>query len=87
MPDTRGAEVKKDVVKNGICYMCTQSCPIKIHVSNGKATKIDIVDDKVAYCPRWQAQLDFIYHPDRLKYPMKRTGQERQRLIRTNLLG
>jgi anaerobic selenocysteine-containing dehydrogenase len=64
-----------ETVKDGICYMCMTSCPTKIHVSNDRATKIDIVDHKVADCPRGQAQLDFIYHPDRLKYPMKRTGE------------
>ncbi len=67
--------IKSELVKNGICYMCTERCPIKIHVRNGKAVKIDIADDKVAYCPRWKAQLDFIYHPDRLQYPMKRVGE------------
>ena len=67
--------VALETIKNGICYMCMTSCPIKIHVSNGKATKIDMVDDRVADCPRWQAQLDFIYHPDRLKYPIKRVGE------------
>jgi anaerobic selenocysteine-containing dehydrogenase len=67
--------IEPETVKKGICYMCTDRCPIKIHVRNGKATQIDIADDAVAYCPRWKAQLDFIYHPDRLKYPMKRTGE------------
>jgi len=62
-------------VKNGICYMCTDRCPTKIHVRNGKAIKIDIADNNVAYCPRWKAQLDFVYHPDRLKYPLKRIGE------------
>jgi anaerobic selenocysteine-containing dehydrogenase len=28
----------------------------------------------VKTCPRWRAQLDFVYHPDRLKYPLKRVG-------------
>lgn len=66
----------KEVVRNGICYMCTASCPSKIHVSNGKAVKIDMVNARsVAACPRWKAQLDFIYHPGRLKYPLKRTGE------------
>jgi len=66
----------KEITKNGICYMCTASCPSKIHVSNGKAIKIDMVDAKsVAACPRWKAQLDFIYHPERLKYPLKRAGE------------
>jgi len=62
-------------VKEGICYMCTDSCPTKVHVQNGKAIKIDIVNDKVAYCPRWKGQLDFVYHPDRLQYPVKRKGE------------
>jgi len=66
---------KSAEVKEGICYMCTDSCPTKVHVRNGRAVKIDIVNDKVAYCPRWKAQLDFVYHPDRLQYPVKRTGK------------
>jgi anaerobic selenocysteine-containing dehydrogenase len=64
----------QEVIRNSVCYMCTAGCPVKVHVRDGKAIKIDIAEDKVAYCPRWQAQLDFIYHPDRLQHPMKRTG-------------
>jgi anaerobic selenocysteine-containing dehydrogenase len=67
--------VESEGIKDGICYMCGMRCPIKIHVSNGKAIKIDIADDNTTHCPRWKAQLDFIYHPDRLKYPMKRFGE------------
>ncbi|MFC1970587.1 molybdopterin-dependent oxidoreductase [Chloroflexota bacterium] len=65
---------ESDIIKNGICYMCTSSCPIRIHVHDDKAVKIDIINKNVASCARWKAQLDFIYHPNRLKYPMKRTG-------------
>ena len=60
-------------VSNGICYMCTTTCPTKVHVRDGKIVKIDIADKSVAACPRWQAQTDFVYHPDRLQYPVKRT--------------
>jgi len=76
--EVRGtAKMAKSVeVKDGICYMCSNSCPTKINVRDGKAVKIDIADPKVAYCPRWKAQLDFIYHPDRLQYPLKRTGAQ-----------
>jgi anaerobic selenocysteine-containing dehydrogenase len=62
-------------VKDGICYMCTNTCPTSVHVQDGKITKIDIVNPKVAHCPRWKAQKDFIYHPDRLLHPLKRTGK------------
>lgn len=65
-------------IKNGICYMCTHSCPTRIHVVDGKATQIDIIDPGVAeICPRGNAQLDFVYHPDRLKQPLKRSGKDR----------
>jgi thiosulfate reductase/polysulfide reductase chain A len=64
-------------VKEGICYMCTSACPIKVHVRNGRVVKIDIADPAVAHCPRWKAQLDFVYRPDRLQYPVKRQGKRR----------
>lgn len=67
----------EETVKNGICYMCTSSCPSVVHVgSDGKATKIDRADKNSAIpCPRFNAQLDFVYHPDRLMHPLKRTGE------------
>jgi len=55
--------------------MCNFSCPIKVHVKNGEATKIEMVNVNAAGCPRWKAQLDYIYHPDRLLHPMKRIGE------------
>jgi len=75
MSDTKDTIAEPEGVKNGICDMCMPRCPIKIHVRNGKAMQIDIVNDNVAHCPRWKTQLDFIYHPDRLQYPMKRIGE------------
>jgi len=66
---------RKTEVKDGICYMCTMTCPMKIHVRDGRVVKIDTADPKVNHCPRWKAQADFIYHPDRLLYPLKRTGK------------
>jgi len=65
---------ENEIVKDGICYMCTYTCPTRVHVKNGRAVKIDIANSRLAHCPRWKAQLDFVYHPDRLKYPLKRTG-------------
>ncbi|MFC2071802.1 molybdopterin-dependent oxidoreductase [Chloroflexota bacterium] len=66
----------KEIIRSGICYMCASECPSIIHVSNGKVTKIDRADTHSAVpCPRFNAQIDFIYHPDRLRYPLKRTGE------------
>ncbi len=65
---------KPDEIRDGICYMCTMTCPTRVHVHDGRAVKIDIADPRAAHCPRWKAQLDFVYHPDRLLYPLQRTG-------------
>ncbi len=65
---------RKTEIKDGVCYMCTATCPMKVHVSDGRVTKVETADPSVNHCPRWKAQTDFIYHPDRLLYPLKRTG-------------
>ncbi|MFA5309586.1 MAG: molybdopterin-dependent oxidoreductase [Dehalococcoidales bacterium] len=67
--------VKPAEVKDGICYMCTNTCATSVQVRDGQVVKIDVVDPKVSHCPRWRAQTDFIYHPDRLLYPLKRAGK------------
>ena len=64
----------REVTKSGICYMCGTSCPMNVHVRNGKIVKIERAAASIP-CPRWKAQLDFIYHPDRLRYPLRRTGE------------
>jgi len=62
-------------LREGACYMCDKYCPTRIHVREGKAVGIEMLDESVVdYCPRWRAQLDFVYHPERLKYPLKRVG-------------
>jgi anaerobic selenocysteine-containing dehydrogenase len=66
---------KSERVQDAICYMCTATCPTRVHVRDGRAVKIDIADQRAAHCPRWKAQLDFVYHPDRLQYPLARAGE------------
>jgi len=56
--------------------MCTHTCPSLVHVSNGKVVKIDRADaHSNALCPRFDTQIDFVYHPERLTYPLRRTGE------------
>ena len=65
-----------EIVRNGACYMCGDYCPTRVHVRQGKAIKIDMLKENIAkICPRWKAQLDFVYHPERLQYPLKRVGE------------
>lgn len=69
------ARPDKETVKQTVCYMCHESHPVKVHILDGKAVDIEMLNPNVKNtCPRWKAQMDFIYHPDRLLYPLKRTG-------------
>jgi len=75
MSEIKEQGITQEIIKDGVCQMCHDSCRTKIHIREGRAVKIDMVDQSVvATCPRWKAQLDFVYHPDRLKYPLKRVG-------------
>ena len=40
-----------ETVTDSICYMCTTSCPNKIHVNHGRAVKMEMVNRKVAHHP------------------------------------
>jgi len=58
------------------CTLCYHSCGTKVTVKDGKAIKVDGLESHPLnmgrLCPKGEAVLDNIYHPDRLKYPMKR---------------
>ncbi len=58
---------------------CHGGCGVKIFVSDGKLIKIEGDEDhpflQGRLCPRALALTQYIYHPDRLKYPLKRAGE------------
>lgn len=62
---------------------CGGKCIVKAHIQDGVLTRISTrtneeVDDKNPYmkaCVRGRGYRKFQYHPDRLKYPMKRVGK------------
>ena len=57
-------------VKRTTCYECDANCAFDLHLDNEeKPVKMEGPD-----CPRGQAQLDRLYHPERLLYPLKRSG-------------
>src|SRR5512141_3000860 len=75
------AEAKK--VRVGCpAHNCGGRCALVAHVENGRITRLDADDrpDSIAApqlraCPRGRATLRRQYHPDRLLYPLKRTGK------------
>ena len=57
---------------------CGGRCVLKVHVKDHIITKIETDDGEgtqLRACARGRAYRQRVYSPDRLKYPMKRTGE------------
>jgi anaerobic selenocysteine-containing dehydrogenase len=67
------------IVKTYCARMDHGGCGILAHVENGRITKIEGDPDsplnRGTICAKGLAQIEKLNHPDRLKYPMKRTGE------------
>ena len=61
-----------------VCQGCHSECGVLVHVSKGKVTKIkpdpDHPSSRGYICVKGTHYADFTYHPDRLKYPLRRVG-------------
>ncbi len=63
-----------------VCHSaCGMVCGLTAHVENGVLTKVeaqDMPDPRHRHiCARGLSTVQMVYHPDRLKYPMKRAGE------------
>jgi anaerobic selenocysteine-containing dehydrogenase len=58
---------------------CHGGCGVKVFIKDGKLIKVEGDEDHPYFqgrlCPRALALPQYIYHPDRLKYPLKRSGE------------
>jgi anaerobic selenocysteine-containing dehydrogenase len=58
---------------------CHEGCGVLLYVEDGRLVKVegdpDVPFNQGRLCPRCLVLPEVIYHPDRLKYPMKRVGQ------------
>jgi anaerobic selenocysteine-containing dehydrogenase len=58
---------------------CHGTCGVLAHVRNGKVVKIEGDPDhpwnRGRLCARCLAMTQYVYHPDRLKHPLKRAGE------------
>lgn len=68
----------KRIVRS-ICQACHCNCGVLVHVEDGKVDKVTGDPHHPMnhgfICVKGQAQPELLYHPDRLKYPIKRTGE------------
>ncbi|MCX8125563.1 MAG: molybdopterin-dependent oxidoreductase [Dehalococcoidia bacterium] len=57
-----------------VCHShCGGACPLKVHVEGGRITRIE-TDPELRACLRGRAYRQRCYAPDRLRFPLKRTG-------------
>ncbi len=61
-----------------LCDRCHCSCGVLAHVRDGKVVKVEgdpsFPQNEGFMCPKGLAVVQFLNHPDRLRYPMKRVG-------------
>jgi len=62
-----------------VCLQCSSACGILVKVVNGKVIKVEGNPlhpvNQGGLCPKGQAGLQVLYHPNRLRNPMKRIGE------------
>jgi anaerobic selenocysteine-containing dehydrogenase len=70
------------MVKNGLvrstCAICHAACGVLVHLRDGEIARIEgdpNAPNKGALCPKGLASLEYLYHPDRLKHPLRRIGE------------
>lgn len=76
-------EASERVVQTCSTFDCGGKCDIRAHVADGVVTQISTRPDAaldpdmpvMRACVRGRSYRKFVYHPDRLKYPMKRVGK------------
>lgn len=69
-----------DSVVKSHCRMCHGGCGVIVYTKAGKAVKIagdpDCPINHGTLCSKGFASLQLAYHPDRLKYPVRRVGEK-----------
>jgi anaerobic selenocysteine-containing dehydrogenase len=74
--------VKEEKVVNTFCALCGPKgyCGIKCHVKDGRLVGIEGMENSPTnhgkLCPKAYASVQWLYSPQRLKYPMKRIGEK-----------
>ncbi len=77
VPAAQAGQAAQEVPTNSICDMCcTGYCGIQVMVKDGVATRTQPWAEypNGPNCVKGNSGLFQLYHPDRLKYPMKRTN-------------
>ncbi|GAI52644.1 unnamed protein product, partial [marine sediment metagenome] len=67
-----------DIIKS-TCGLCQIGCGVLAHIKGGEVTKVEGDPDnplnKGVLCAKGLASLEYLYHHDRLKHPLRRAGE------------
>lgn len=81
--EVASAKAKEKIVSTCSINNCGGRCVIKAHVRDGVVVRVstdtqeggDLTTPPLRACVRGRNYRNLLYHPDRLKYPMKRVGK------------
>lgn len=72
------AEIESERVVKSSCRMCHGICGVLVHMKDGRVIKVTgdrgCPTSNGYICAKGRASVELLYHPDRLKFPLKRTG-------------
>lgn len=76
-------ESAETIMRTSGSHNCGGRCLLQVHVRDGRVVRISTEDDipdtpgkpQLRGCLRCRSYRERLYHPDRLKYPMKRVGK------------
>jgi len=72
------------------CTICYHSCGMDVLVENGRITRVRGLKDhplnKGRLCPKGARAIELVYHPDRIRYPLKKVNGEWKRISWDNAL-
>jgi DmsA/YnfE family anaerobic dimethyl sulfoxide reductase A subunit len=67
-----------EIVRTTSAFDCGGRCPLRIHVRDGVIHRVEGDDagepEQLRACLRCRALRQYVHHPDRLKYPLRRSG-------------
>lgn len=66
------------------CQLCHLGCGMNVYVKKGRIVKVEGMSEhpfnKGVLCPKGEAVIEYVYSPDRLKYPLKKRNDGWQRI-------
>jgi len=66
------------------CVLCYHSCGLEVTVEGGKVVKVSGQKshplNKGEICPKGEVLIEHLYHPERLKYPLKKVNGKWERI-------